>query len=121
MSSLDGQDMFGSGPHSIRPATWSRSMQPRSFAGVDGELVLDMGLRSRRVIQQGRLQSSTAAGITALTSAIESKLDGKTHTLIDDLGCTYSPVIVEKFEPATAVSRGRGFWCDYTITYRQLP
>ncbi len=120
MSSLDSQDLFGSGPHSIRPETWLRAMHRRGLAGVDGELILDMGLRSRRIVQVGRLQATTAAAIHSLISAIEDTLDGKTHTLSDDLGCTYSPVIIEKFEPTTPVKRGRGFWCDYTLLYRQL-
>ena len=121
MSSLDGQNLFGSGPHSIRPGTWSRAMQHRSFPGIDGELVLDMGLRSRQIVQTGRLQAGTASAIHTLMSAVETKLDGSTHALIDDLGRTYSAVLVEKFEPTTPVRRGQSFWCDYTIVYHQLP
>jgi hypothetical protein len=121
MSSLDGQDLFASGPHSIRPETWSRDVQRRGFAGVDGEAVLDMGLRSRRIVQTGRLQAASASAIHSLIAAIEAAIDGNTHMLVDDLGRTYPTVLVEKFEPNTPVKHSRGFWCDYTVLYRQLP
>ncbi len=121
MSAVDGQDLFASGPHSVRPEPWERALRRRGFAGVDGELVLDLGLRSRRVVQTGRLQAPTAQGVCALVGQIEAVADGRTHTLIDGTGCSYIPVIVEEFAPTTPVRRGRGFWCDYRITYRQLP
>ncbi len=121
MSSLDGQNLFASGPHTLRPAAWERSLDRRGFAGVDGELVLDMGLRSRPLIQTGRLRADTAASLRTLMSQIDAVVDGQTHMLIDDHGETYSRVIAEKFDPSTPVARGRGFWCDYTLHYRQLP
>ena len=37
MSSLDGEDIFGSGPHTIRTGPWQRCLQRRGFAGIDGE------------------------------------------------------------------------------------
>ncbi len=121
MSSFNGQDLFGSGPHSIRPGAWERQLQRRGFAGVDGELLLDMGLRSRAIQQTGRLQGVSAAAVAALVSAIEAYQDGLPYALVDDHGQTFSTVILEQFQPTSPIRRGRGFWCDYTISYRQLP
>jgi hypothetical protein len=121
MSSLDEQDIFGSGPHSFRACSWERCVERRSFAGVDGELVLDMGMRSRLILQQGRLQGANAAAVQSPISQIEAFIDGGLHTLVDNHGQSYPNVLVERFEPTTPVLRGREFWCDYTITYRQLP
>jgi len=121
MSTLDGQDLFGSGPHSFRVGAWERSLDRRGFAGVDGEAVLDMGLRSRPLVQTGRLHAETAASLHTSMSQIEAVVDGRVHTLIDNHGKTYSRVIAERFEPGMPVKRGRGFWCDYTLQYRQLP
>jgi len=120
VSSLDSQDVFGSGPHTIRAGGPRRVLDSRSFAGVDGELVLDMGLRGREILQQGRLQAPTFDALSTQISAIEQLLDGELHTLTDNHGREYSHVIVERFEPSTPVHKGRDFWCDYTITYRQL-
>ena len=121
MSSLGGQNLFGSGPHTIRPGSWQRSVQHRGFAGVNGELVLDMGLRSRLVLQDGRLQAASASALNTLISQIEQFVDGELHTLIDNYSHSYSPVFVEHFEPTTPIQRGRAFWCEYAIRYRQLP
>ena len=121
MSLLDGYDLFGSGPHTIRPEGWGRAIARRAFAGVDGELILDLGLRSRCIVQDGRLQAGSSSALHTLISQIEAVIDGRMHTLLDNYGRTYAPLIVEHFAPTTAVKRGRGFWCDYTIQYRQLP
>jgi len=121
MSLIDGQDLFGSGPHSFRELSWQRQQFRRGFAGVSGELVMDMGLRSRQVVQAGRLQAQSAGELQAVMEQIERLIDGKTHVLEDNHGRSFRRVIVEHFEPETPLARGRGFWCDYTIRYRQLP
>ena len=121
MSLLDGQDLFSSGPNDVLPGSWERSLQRRSFAGTDGELVLDLGLRSRRIEQTGRLQAPSAGQLHTLIQQIEQMLDGQQHTLTDNHDQTYPCVLVEQFELRGPISRGRGFWCDYTIRYRQLP
>ncbi len=121
MSSFDGQNLFDSGPYSIRPDAWERQLQRRGFAGLDGELVLDLGLRSRAIQQTGRLQGASASAVAALAEAIEAYQDGEPHELIDSHGRTYPSVILEEFQTTTPIKRGRGFWCDYTVSYRQLP
>ena len=121
MSSLDGNDLFGSGPHTVQPGSWQRQVSRRSFSGVDGEFLLDQGRRSREVRQEGRLQAETAEALEGLVGQIEPFIDGELHVLVDDLGREFPDVIVESFEPAGAVQRGRGFWCDYRVIYRQLP
>jgi hypothetical protein len=40
---------------------------------------------------------------------------------VDNHGRHYTNVLLEQFEMATPVRLGRAAWCDYTITYRQLP
>ncbi|HAU38849.1 MAG TPA: hypothetical protein DCX07_14175 [Phycisphaerales bacterium] len=121
MSTLDGNNLFGSGPHEIRPESWQRAVMRRAFAGLDGELALDLGLRSRRIVQTGRLQATGSDVLNLLLAQIEGLLDGQLHTLVDSYGRVYARVLVEEFAPASAIRRGRGFWCDYRIVYRQLP
>jgi len=121
MSTFGGEDLFGSGPNSIRPCAWERQLQRRGFAGIDGELVLDLGLRSRAIQQSGRLEGVSAAAVAGLTEAIEAYQDGEPHVLIDDHGRMYASVILEEFETTTPIKRGRGFWCEYAARYRQLP
>ncbi len=121
MSSLDGQDLFDSGPHEIQPVGWQRALARRAFAGLDGELLLDLGLRSRVIEQRGRLQAATADDLDEIISQIDAVNDGSTHSLLDNHGRTHSRLVIESFQTTTALHRGRGFWCDYTVTYRQLP
>jgi len=121
MSCFDGQDLFVSGPHSFRLGPWQRCLQRRGFAGVSGELVLDLGLRSRQVFQTGRLQADTAAGLQSLLDAISDYCDGAEHVLVDNYDTSFPRVILQRFEPASAVKHGRGYYCDYDIEYVQLP
>ncbi len=121
MSLLDGIDLFSSGPHSIRPGSWERNLQRRSFPGLDGELVLNLGLRGRTITHTGRLQATTAAGLQSLISRIEARNDGGVHVLVDTHGQTFANIILAKFELTTPIQRGRGYWCEYSIEYCQLP
>jgi hypothetical protein len=121
MSSYAGEDLFGSGPHAIRFGPWQRQLQRRGFAGVDGEMILDLGLRSRRIVQAGRLEAGTANGLAVLADAIDACCDASENTLVDNHGRSHARVILESFRPTTPRQRGRGFYCDYEIEYLQLP
>lgn len=121
MSSLDGVDLFGSGPHGLRTLAWERCQVRRGFAGIDGEMVIDMGARSRRIVQTGRLCAPTAATLNAIIARIESSQDGQLHGLVDNLGRTYAHVMVEGFALNGPPKCGRGFWCEYTVNYLQSP
>jgi len=120
VSLLDQQDLFGSGPHSVSVGSPVRQFERRSFAGVDGELLLDMGLRGRLLTQAGRLQADTAEDLQQIVTQIEAILDGKLHTLIDNHGLEHAGLLVEDFQLTTPIRRGRRFWCDYTVGYRQV-
>jgi len=120
VSTLDGQNIFNSGPHTIRLGSWQRQLDRRGFAGLDGELIVDMGLRSRQIIQEGRLQAVSAAALHTLISQIEARADAQAHTLVDNHGQVFDRVLIEHFELTSPARRGRGFWSDYTLRYRQL-
>ena len=120
MTTLDGQQLFASGPCRVTAGSWQRQAERRGFAGLDGELVLDMGRRGREVIQQGRLQAATAAELLALVAQVEATHDGAEHTLVDAHARVFERLVVEQFD-AGPLMHGRGCWCDYTIRYRQLP
>ncbi len=119
--SLDGLALFSSGPSELQPGSWLREKVCRSFSGLDGELALDLGKRSRLIEQTGRLQAASSSALQSLIDAIEAKADGQLYTLVDSLGQTYSTVILEQFRMTTPVRKGLAYWCDYSATYRQLP
>ena len=82
---------------------------------------MDMGLRSRLIHQQGRLQAETAGDLSDIIALIEQFIDGELHTLVENHGITYSSVLLETFQPEQAIRKGRNFWCEYSAVYRQLP
>ena len=120
MSSLDDVDLFGSGPHSFSPKGRQRELARRGYAGLDGETIVDMGMRSRIIEQTGRLQAATAAELVAIINSIEAYIDGQAYVLIDNHGLTYENVILEQFELDGPIRSGRSTWCRYTLRYRQL-
>jgi len=121
MSTLDGLDLFSTGPHRFHFGPWNRQILTRGFSGLDGEVVIDQGLRSRTIRQTGRLIGSSAADVTDQLAAIQQFADGRLHTLVDDHGMSHSRILVREVSPETPVHAGREFWADYTLTYRQLP
>jgi len=120
MSSYAGENLFGSGPCAFRFGPWLRSMQMRAFAGPDGEAFLDLGLRSRSIVQTGRLQADAFQALQTQLDAVAARCDGTTHTLVDNHDQSHDHVLLARFEMTAPVRRGRGYYCDYEIEYRQL-
>ena len=121
MSTLDGRDVFASGPHSFRVGPWERRLERRTLPGLAGEFVIDLGPRGRAIHQTGRLVARTPQALQAAIDVVQALQDGRAHTLIDNHGLTYAPVHIEQFELTSPVRQGRGFWCDYTCRYWQMP
>jgi hypothetical protein len=121
MSGFAGQDLFSSGPHTLAAGAWQRQIVRRGFAGSAGEIVLDLGARSRTLTQTGRLSADTLEELAARLEAIDALADGRVHELIDPLGQHYARVLLEQFVPQGPIQAGRGFFVDYRIDYRQLP
>ncbi len=117
---FDQQDLYSSGPASLQPDSWQRQTVRRGFAGQDGELLLDLGRRSRAIVQTGRLQADTIDALDSQIQAIEAAADGDVCTLTGPHGREFPNTILEGFSLQTPVRTGRGLWCDYRIEYRQL-
>jgi len=121
MSSYAGENLFDSGPCAFRFGPWERTVQRRGFAGIHGELALDLGRRFRPILQTGRLQAESAGALHALLDAINARADGSENVLVDNHDRSHARVILERFETTGPVRRGRAFHCDYEGQYRQLP
>lgn len=121
MITLDGQPLFSSGPCELTPLSWHRRLLRRELPGLNGEIVLDLGVRGRLLRQTGRLQASSAFDLNGLLRLIVAFQDGRAHTLVDNHGITYPDVLVTSFELTTPLTAGRGFWADYRMEYLQLP
>jgi hypothetical protein len=84
-------------------------------------MLLDLGLRSRTIVQTGRLQADSAEALHALLDAVHAACNLQAATLVDNHGRSYPRVVLERIETVTPLRRGRGFYCDYQAEYRQLP
>lgn len=120
-ATLDGQELFSSGPGELICESWPRETIRRGFSGLGGEILLDMGRRSRRLKQHGVLRADTQELLQLQICVIEEMNDGLQHMMIDADGIIYQKVILEKFEKLTAVQKANVCSCEYEIIYRQLP
>lgn len=120
MISLDSRPLFSSGPCELIPGPTQRQIIRRGLPGLDGEVIQDLGKRSRPMRQTGRLQATTSNGLQALINDIEATCDGETHTHTDHTG-EVRRVLVEAFARTTPIRRGRTFWCEYELLLRELP
>ena len=119
-ATLDGQELFSSGPGELICESWPRETLRRGFSGLGGEILLDLGRRSRHITQQGFMRADTVESLQSQIAVIEAKADGMAHTLIED-GVTYQKVIIEKFEKPSVIRKSVNCSCEYKIIYRQLP
>jgi hypothetical protein len=118
-TTLDGETLFDSGPHTLQVGPWQRDRKRRGFPGLDGELILDFGRRGRTLRQTGRLQAENLAALQSLIDAIDAFDDARPHTLATADGRTFSGALIESFDLTTPPQTGRLAWCDYTLEYRQ--
>jgi hypothetical protein len=117
---LDDAPLFDSGPCELTAHPWPRQFVHRPLAGRDSEVILDLGRRSRTVVQTGQLRGSTALELALQIDRLENLPGAQQYTLVDAFGQTYFPVLVETAGLTASVTRGPSFTADYEILYRQL-
>lgn len=120
-AALDGQELFSSGPGELICESWPRETIRRGFSGLGGEILLDLGRRSRRITQRGFLRAESVEALQGLIDDIQVFADGGVHSLVDEDDVTYSKVVMEKFTPLAALRKSNVCSCEYEIIYRQLP
>jgi len=116
-ATLDGEPLFSSGPHEVVPGSRARAVADRLFNGLQGALLVDLGARPRRLVQSGRLSAASATSLGQLEEAIEARIDGQTHVLVDRQGTEYAHVRVERFERRGPVEVGLRWHRPYVIEY----
>lgn len=118
---IDGNELFTTGPSEIVCEGWPRQMIRRGFSGINGEALLDMGSRGRRLTQRGILSGATAELLQQQIDAVNELADGKIHRLVDSDGVVFQKVVMENFQPTTPMRNCGVFRCEYETIYRQLP
>ena len=119
MIRFDGEDLFGRGVHEMTFGSWERERLVRRFAGLDGEVRIDLGRKGRRIGQKGSLAADNLRALQKKIDVVEDYLDGKDHTLIDENGQSHEHVEMVSFEWNIPLNRSDHFSADYEIEYKQ--
>ena len=117
---FDDQKLFGNGPYTIVALSWQRKTIEKGFAGLDGVLSIDLGMRGRKLKQKGRLVANSATALVKQINTITSYINGKTYTLLDQNGTSYANVRMDNFNPLEPVGKASQTRCEYEIIYTQL-
>ncbi len=117
MSSYDGADLFGSGPHRFARRTAGLRVQETTAPGVDGARLTCLGRTATRLVQTGRLVAPDVPALLILRDAILAKCDGRAAELIDGQGATYANLMIVRFDTAGEIDIGRVCSLSYEIEY----
>ena len=120
MSSFDQLNLFASGPHTLRVGGLSLRHALQETPGSRGVRLTALGHHGRAIEQTGTLVADSPEALRSLAAAIESKLDGLAHELIDDVSRVWPSVVMLSFDPGPVTPLGRRFGLGYRIQYLQV-
>jgi len=119
-ATLDAAELFASGAHEIVAGSPERLSGERTFSGLAGALIVDLGRRPRTLVQRGRLSAASAESLAQLEAAIEARVDGAVHKLIARDGTEYPYVRLERFTRRGPVEVGLRYHRAYEIAYTEF-
>lgn len=120
MLSFDGEALFASGP--VETRVGGRGLRYDEQAALDGQgvVIAGQGVSGRAIEQTGVLVADTADAMTGLTDAIEAKLDGLAHVLVDEAGRSWAKVVMVAFAPGAMRRVGPRWKVPYQVRYVQV-
>jgi hypothetical protein len=117
VSSYDGQDLFGSGPHRCSVAHRPGRVQVIDAPGVGGARLVHLGRGAKTLALTGRLTGADKAELLTRCAAIEAVMDGRAATLIEPDGTPHDHMVLTAFEPSERIDRGRVCSLTYRATF----
>ena len=120
MSSFDSQNLFDAGPHSFHADGLVLRHATHENPGARGARVTGQGVRGRTITQTGQLFADDAMQMKQLTEAIEAKIDGQAHVLIDDHDRSWPDSVMLAFKPQSMRRVGTRWAITYRIEYLQV-
>lgn len=120
MATFDNESLFDSGTvrFKIGPVKLRHAIQ--HAPGSIGAMLDNQGLEARRIVQSGKLVADTPVALQGLADAIRAKLDGRSYTLVDNLGRAWSDTAMIEFEMDPFTRIGARWKSAYRITYLQV-
>ncbi len=119
-TTLDGKALFDERDVHVAVGPLERAAIERSIPGLDGMASIDLGFQGRKIRQRGILRTSSREQMDSRLVAIESLLDGATHTLRTSDGRQYADLRVDAFKELDRRVEGAGAIVEYEIVYTQL-
>lgn len=119
MSSFNGVDLFGSGPHRFMLPPAGYQFAPRLSLGLGGPGVSIVGLAQVLVTVSGRLVAPDLAGLEALMQEIRTAADPAANVgqLIDNHGRIYEDMTFLRCQFGERTDRGREVSVTYVATF----
>jgi hypothetical protein len=123
MSSFQGANLFGSGPHRFALGVQGQSVVANYVIGAtppNGSTA--QGLRELDITVRGRLVSSSESGLWTLRDAVVAKLTDpvQTGTLVDQHGRSWTGMSFIEYKEGDRVDRGRVRSVEYTAVFRKF-
>lgn len=119
MVTFDNEPLFESGTSRfwIGPVELRHAIQ--HVPGSLGARIDAQGTQARRIKQAGVLIADDPLALQARVDAIRQKLDGQAHTLVDNLGRSWSDTVMIRIEAGDFVRVGARWKVNYRIDYLQ--
>lgn len=115
---LDGKTEFEQTELAV--GSWRRDSIERSAAGVDGVVSVDLGKRTRKIVQSGLVRAGSDEGLKSKIDAVSALMDGGTHVLETAVGERFDNLRIDAFEMGQKDYSGRGACQEIEIKYTQL-
>jgi hypothetical protein len=120
MMTFDNEPLFGSGVarFKIGPVKLRNAIQ--HAPGSLGVRLDRQGTEARRINQAGVLISDTTEELRAQVDAIEIKIDGLAHTLVDNIGRVWNNAVLLEFDTDSFERVGARWKTAYRVEYLQV-
>ncbi|MHC5059710.1 MAG: hypothetical protein ACYTFK_01305 [Planctomycetota bacterium] len=101
-------------------ASWEWASIERSAAGVDGAVKVDLGRRTRQIVQKGILRAPGREALSAKVDFVCDMAGGASHTVETTDGQRFENLWIDLFKTSSIEYSGRGASCEFEIRYVQL-
>lgn len=120
MVTFDGESLFGSGPVRFKFGPVQSRHAIQHPPGSRGTRLDCQGTEAREIKQSGVLIADSATDLQSLVQAIEGKVDGQTHLLVDNLGRTWSDIAMLRVDAEPFERVGARWKSEYRIEYLRV-
>lgn len=122
MSSFNGLNLFGSGPHRFYHGKRGQLLSFDLFNGGTGGGSTANGLIDFEIIVRGRLVATSESALTALRDAIITQVQNTpvVGVLVDTQGRTFTGMSLVSFTERGRRDRGRVFSVRYEVIFKKL-